>query len=79
LTNPGGGAGAVRGLPAGAPIHPCIRILQTGLRHDAGQSARVLAMFPRASILAKGLVVFDIKGNSYRLVARVDFGNRGGR
>jgi mRNA interferase HigB len=33
----------------------------------------VLDAFPKASFIRDGLVVFDIKGNDYRLLARIDF------
>jgi len=33
----------------------------------------VMAAFPRASIVRDGIVVFDIRGNDYRLAARIDF------
>jgi mRNA interferase HigB len=33
----------------------------------------VKASFPRASILKAGRVVFNIKGNDYRLIARVQY------
>ncbi len=33
----------------------------------------VKAAYPKASILKAGRVVFDIKGNDYRLVARVQY------
>ena len=35
----------------------------------------VLQWYPRASVIRKGFLVFDIKGNDYRLAARVDFAN----
>ena len=31
--------------------------------------------FPSASLLAEGMVVFNLKGNRYRLIAIVDFKN----
>jgi mRNA interferase HigB len=31
--------------------------------------------YPRASVIRSGLVVFDVKGNDYRLAARIDFDN----
>jgi mRNA interferase HigB len=33
----------------------------------------VKASYPKASILKAGRVVFDIKGNEYRLVARIQY------
>jgi mRNA interferase HigB len=33
----------------------------------------VKASYPKASILKAGLVVFNIKGNDYRLIARVQY------
>jgi len=36
---------------------------------------RVLAEHPRASVIRGDLVVFRIKGNDYRLAARIDFAN----
>jgi mRNA interferase HigB len=33
----------------------------------------VKAAFPRASILKAGRVVFNIKGNDYRLIARIQY------
>jgi len=36
---------------------------------------RVLAEHPRASLIRGDLVVFRIKGNDYRLAARIDFAN----
>ena len=35
----------------------------------------VLAAFPRASVVRNGIMVFRIKGNDYRLVARFSFAN----
>ena len=35
----------------------------------------MLAWYPRASVIRKRLVVFDIKGNDYRLAVRIDFDN----
>jgi mRNA interferase HigB len=35
----------------------------------------MLERYPRASVIRNGLVVFDIKGNDYRLAARIDFDN----
>ena len=35
--------------------------------------ADVLATFPRASSVRSGVMVFRLKGNSYRLAARIDF------
>jgi antitoxin component HigA of HigAB toxin-antitoxin module/mRNA-degrading endonuclease HigB of HigAB toxin-antitoxin module len=35
----------------------------------------ILERYPRASMIRNGLVVFDIKGNDYRLAVRVDFDN----
>jgi mRNA interferase HigB len=35
----------------------------------------VLRWYARASVIRKGLLVFDIKGNDYRLAARIDFAN----
>jgi mRNA interferase HigB len=35
----------------------------------------ILERYPRASVIRNGLVVFDIKGNDYRLAARIDFDN----
>lgn len=35
----------------------------------------MLERYPRASVIRSGLVVFDIKGNDYRLAARIDFDN----
>ncbi len=36
---------------------------------------RVLAEHPSASLVRGDLVVFRIKGNAYRLAARIDFAN----
>jgi len=35
----------------------------------------MLERYPRASVIRNGLVVFDIKGNDYRLAVRIDFDN----
>ena len=39
------------------------------------QPQRVLAEHPRASVIRGDLVVFRIKGDDYRLAARIDFAN----
>jgi mRNA interferase HigB len=40
---------------------------------DWRSAANVRAAFPRVSTLKAGRVVFDIKGNTYRLVVRINF------
>jgi mRNA interferase HigB len=51
--------------------------LQAWLTHVLAASwntpGDVLQVFPRTSFISDGLAVFDIKGNAYRLVARIDF------
>ena len=42
-------------------------------RADWRNSEDVKASYPKASILKAGGVVFNIKGNDYRLVARVQY------
>ena len=50
--------------------------LSTWLSRVAAASWRspleILERYPRASVIRSGLVVFDIKGNDYRLAARID-------
>jgi mRNA interferase HigB len=43
-------------------------------RADWRNPADVKAAHPKASILKAGRVVFNIKGNDYRLIARVQYG-----
>jgi len=38
-----------------------------------GRPLDVLAVFPRASVVGGGIMVFDLIGNDYRLAARIDF------
>lgn len=53
--------------------------LSTWVSHVAAATWRdpheLLERYPRASVIHGGLVVFDIKGNDYRLAARIDFAN----
>ena len=53
--------------------------LSTWLSHVGAATGAVrstiLERYPRASVIRDGLVVFDIKGNDYRLAARIDFDN----
>ena len=53
--------------------------LSAWLSHVAAANWRspleMLERYPRASVIRDGLVVFDIKGNDYRLAARIDFNN----
>jgi mRNA interferase HigB len=35
----------------------------------------VMVEYPRASVVRNGIMVFRIKGNDYRLAARIDFAN----
>jgi mRNA interferase HigB len=46
------------------------------LKADWASPADVKADFGRASILKSGRVVFDIAGNKYRLVVRIDYSHR---
>ena len=39
------------------------------------RAQRVLAEHPRASLIRGDLAVFRVKGNDYRLAARIDFAN----
>ena len=51
--------------------HPLLNWNQIVEREDWGSPADVKAMFVNASIIANDRVVFNIKGNSYRLVVHV--------
>jgi mRNA interferase HigB len=47
--------------------------LDTVARGDWRNPQDIKASYPKASILKAGRVVFNIKGNDYRLVARVQY------
>jgi mRNA interferase HigB len=63
-------------MQAHADVRPAI---STWLARTASSSWHspqdVLALYPRASIIRDGLMVFDVKGNDYRLAVRIDFAN----
>ena len=48
---------------------------KTALRATWRSPAEVRMRYADASILANNRVVFRIKGNAYRLVVRIDYGN----
>ena len=45
-------------------------------RDDWDTPARVTEHYPRASLIGGDRVVFNVKGNDYRLVVAVDYGHR---
>lgn len=45
-------------------------------REEWASPAGVTASYPKASIVGNDRVVFNIKGNAYRLVVRVDYRHR---
>ena len=45
-------------------------------RADWDMPAKVNARYPSASIVADNRVVFNIKGNDYRLVVKINYGYR---
>ena len=63
-------------MKAHADARPALR---AWVSHVAAASWRdpleLLGRYPRASLIRSGLVVFDIKGNDYRLAARIDYDN----
>lgn len=58
---------------AEAPLLAWYRTVQ---HEDWNTPAKVKARFPRASIIGDSRVVFNIRGNHYRLVAKIDYRHR---
>ena len=53
---------------------PAARLAQgRGKQGDGTHPADVKAVYPKASIIGDNRVVFNIKGNAYRLVVRIDY------
>ena len=55
---------------------PLLAWFQEVEKEDWDSPIKVRDRYPRASIVGKDRVVFRIKGNSYRLVARVNYSYR---
>ena len=49
---------------------------QVANRADWSSPAMVKERYPSASLIAGNRVVFNIKGNDYRLIVRIDYANR---
>jgi len=58
---------------AEAPLLAWYRTVQ---HEDWNAPAMVKARFPKASIIGDSRVVFNIRGNHYRLVAKIDYRHR---
>lgn len=58
-------------------LHPLLDWERVVRRKRYRKSSEVKADFPAVDFIGKGRAVFNIWGNSYRLVVRMDFNGRG--